>query len=104
MIRTVAIFDMTRRTVKDGDLLVRVFHRIGGYLRHDCFQSLPYGRRSQIIRERPVGLENQARFLFRPGRATFDEAADGEAVIVAIDQLTSKLAFFIPAELLEASI
>ena len=40
--------------------------------------------------QRPVGLEHQAHFFLRAGGAAFDEAADREAMIVAIDQLAAK--------------
>ncbi len=88
----------------DGDLLVRKLGRVGGDLSHDRFQPLPHRGGPQIDGERAVGLEHQSRVLARPRRATLDEAADGKALIVAIDQLTAELALFGPAKFLHAEI
>ena len=52
----------------------------------------------------PSGIDLEPRRLLGAGRAAFDEAADGEAVMAPVDEPALELRFLRPAEFCEAAV
>ena len=86
------------------DALHRQFERVGGDLREHRLDALPDRRRADEHRDLAVGLDEKPRILPRPGAAAFEIAADGDAVVAAVDQRALQLRPLGPVEFGEAAI
>src|SRR5262249_10823994 len=66
--------------------------------------TLPDRRRADEYRHGAVGFKHKLRGLLRASGAALDEAADGEAVVAAVNELALQLRLLGPADFLEATI
>src|SRR3954470_6589787 len=93
-----AFLEMRGRAVKDADLLQIHAQRVRRDLRHYRLEPLAHARGADEHRYAAVIVERDAGVLARAGRAAFDEAAHGDAVVAAIDQLPLQFQLFFPVE------
>ena len=100
-----SLADIGGRAVMDaGDRLQRALQRIGRDLREDGLDSLADGGGADMHRHPPVRFEDQAGVLARSGRAPFDERADGDAAMPAVDDAARDARLFPPAERFQTAV
>ena len=105
MIGAVAVADIRGRAMEDaGDAVHRHFERIRRDLREHGLDALADRRGAHEHRDRAVAIDLEPRRLLGAGGAAFDEAADGETVMAAVDEPALQLGFRRPAEFGEATV
>src|SRR5690606_26963106 len=77
---------------------------IGGNLAKYRLKSLPDRGRADIHGYRAIAFQTHSHAFAGAGSATFHEAAQAEAVIAAVDQLSLEMLFFCPTEFFEAAL
>jgi len=90
--------------MQDADAVQRDFEHVGGDLREDRFDALADGGGSDIDRYRAIHLDRHFRVFARPRTTPFDEAADTQTMVAAIDQPPLQGEFFGPARFTQALI
>src|SRR3954462_10007432 len=102
MERAEAFLEMRRRAVKDADLLQVDAQRVRRDLRHHGLEALADARGADEHRYAAVIVERDAGVLARAGRAALHEAAHGDAVVAAVDELPLLFQLFFPVKFFKA--
>src|SRR4051812_390071 len=90
--------------MQDAYTVERQLQRIRANLREDRLQALADGGGADRNRYYAVPTQFDAGIFFRSGRATFDEAANSDAVIAPARKAAGELRFRPPIELRQANI